>query len=164
MRVISFDNYSVDTIGQAIKNIDMPDEFDEKPRILVLACQNDALPALDMAAQQGIHYSEWARVVPVRCLGSVNTIWISDALNAGYDGIVLMGCRKDDDYQCHFVRGAKMAGDRMSKITDTLNQLSLEQERVVTHEVAITDIKRAPQLINDMADTINTIGLSPFKF
>ena len=164
VRVISFDNYSVDTIGQAIKNIDMPDEFDEKPRILVLACQNDALPALDMAAQQGIPYSEWARVVPVRCLGSVNTIWISDALNAGYDGIVLMGCRKDDDYQCHFVRGAKMADTRMSKINDTLNQLSLEQERVVTHEVAITDIERAPKLINDMADTIEKIGLSPFKF
>ena len=32
-----------------IKAVDMPDEFSEKPRILILACENDAYPALDMA-------------------------------------------------------------------------------------------------------------------
>jgi quinone-modifying oxidoreductase, subunit QmoB len=164
VRVISFDNYSVDTVGQQIKNVDMPDEFDEKPRILVLACENDAYPALDMAGQKGIEYSAFARIVPVRCLGSVNTIWLTDALNSGYDGIVLMGCSKGDDYQCHFVKGSEMAHYRMGKIADTLQTLSLEEERVATYEVAITDIERAPKLINDMAETIEKIGMSPFKF
>ncbi len=164
VRVISFENYSVDTVGQQIKNCDIPDEFDEKPRFLVLACENDAYPALDMAAMQGNSYSQWARVIPVRCLGSVNTIWITDALNSGYDGVVLMGCKKGDDYQCHFVKGSEMAHYRMSKIDDTLEQLNLEKERVETYEVAITDIERAPKLINDMAETIDKIGMSPFKF
>ncbi|MBC8212266.1 MAG: hydrogenase iron-sulfur subunit [Gammaproteobacteria bacterium] len=164
VRVISFDNYSVDSIGQQIKNVDMPDEFDEKPRILVLACENDAYPALDMAAQNGIEYSPFARVIPVRCLGSVNTVWITDALNSGYDGIILMGCSKGDDYQCHFVKGSEMAYQRMSQIADTLQILSLDAERVVTYEVAITDIHRAPRLINAMAETIEKIGMSPFKF
>jgi quinone-modifying oxidoreductase subunit QmoB len=164
VRVISFDNYSVDTVGQQIKNVDMPDEFDEKPRILVLACENDAYPALDMAAQNGIEYTPFARIIPVRCLGAVNTIWLTDALNSGYDGIVLMGCSKGDDYQCHFVKGSEMAQYRMGKIADTLQTLSLEEERVATYEVAITDIQRAPKLINDMAETIEQIGMSPFKF
>jgi len=84
-------------------------------------------------------YSAYVRIMPVRCLGSVNTIWISDALNSGYDGIILMGCQKGDDYQnsgydgiilmgcqkgddyqCHFVKGSEMAHYRMSKIDDTL--------------------------------------------
>ncbi|MCP4076051.1 MAG: hydrogenase iron-sulfur subunit [Gammaproteobacteria bacterium] len=164
VRVISFDNYSVDTVGQQIKNVDIPDEFDEKPRILVLACENDAYPALDMAGQNGIEYSSFARIIPVRCLGSVNTIWLTDALNSGYDGIVLMGCSKGDEYQCHFVKGSEMAHYRMGKIADTLQTLSLEEERVATYEVAITDIQRAPKLINDMAETIEQIGMSPFKF
>ena len=164
VRVISFENYSVDSVGQALKNIDMPDEFEEKPRILVLACENDAYPALDMAAQQGNAYSQWARVIPIRCLGSVNTIWITDALNSGYDGAVLMGCQKGENYQCHFVKGSEMAQYRMSKVDDTLETLNLEKERVATYEVAITDIDRAPQLINDMAATIEKIGMSPFKF
>ena len=164
VRVISFENYSVDTVGQQIKGVDIPDEFSEKPRLLVLACENDAYPALDMAAHNRLEYSAFVRVIPVRCLGSVNTIWLTDALNSGYDGVVLMGCQKGDDYQCHFVKGSEMAHYRMSKIADTLKQLNLEEERVATYEVAITDIQRVPRLINDMAETIEKIGMSPFKF
>jgi quinone-modifying oxidoreductase subunit QmoB len=134
VRVISFDNYSVETVGQQLKAVDIPDEFDEKPRILVLACENDAYPALDMASQNGNNYSEFARVVPVRCLGSVNTIWITDALNSGYDGIILMGCQKGENYQCHFVKGSEIAHTRMSKIDDTLQS------------------------------TVEKVGMSPFKF
>ncbi|HHQ41315.1 MAG TPA: hydrogenase iron-sulfur subunit, partial [Chromatiales bacterium] len=164
VRVISFENYSVDTVGQQIKAVDIPDEFSEKPRILVLACENDAYPALDMAAQNGIHYSPFVRVVPVRCLGSVNTIWVTDALNSGYDGVILMGCQKGENYQCHFVKGSEMAHYRMGKIGDSLEQLQLEVERVQTYEVAITDIERAPRLINEMEQLIEKIGMSPFKF
>jgi quinone-modifying oxidoreductase subunit QmoB len=164
VRVISFDNYSIDTVGQQIKNVDVPDEFSEKPRILALACENDAYPALDMAAQAGEEITPFARIIPVRCLGSVNLSWVTDALNSGFDGIVLMGCRRDDDYQCHFVRGSAMAAERLSKVGDTLQQLNLETERVAVYEVAITDVKRAPALINDMAATVENIGMNPFKF
>ncbi len=164
VRVISFENYSVDTVGYQVKAVDVPDQFSEKPRILVLACENDAYPALDMAAMNRIQYSAFARVVPVRCLGSVNTIWINDALTAGYDGVLLMGCQKGENYQCHFVKGSEMAHYRMSKIDDTLKGMSLEVERVRTCEVAITDIQRAPKIINEMAETIQKIGLSPMKF
>jgi len=164
VRVISFENYSVNTVGAALKAVDIPDEFSEKPRILLLACENDAYPALDMAGMQHIEYSAFVRIQPVRCLGSVNTIWISDALNSGYDGIILMGCQKGDNYQCHFVKGSEMAHYRMSKIDDTLKQLNLETERVQTYEIAITDIHKVPKIINDMAETIGKIGMSPFKF
>ena len=164
VRVISFENYSIDTVGQQLKAVDIPDEFDEKPRILVLACENDAYPALDMAAQNKLEYSAFTRIIPVRCLGSVSLSWITDSLNSGYDGIILMGCPSGDDYQCHFIKGSLMAQERMSKVGDTLETLSLEKERVQTYEISITDIHRVPQIINDMADTIEKIGMSPFKF
>ena len=163
VRVISFENYSVETVGQQIKAVDMPDEFEEKPRILVLACENDAYPALDMASRNRFHYSPIVRTIPVRCLGSVNSIWVTDALNSGYDGVMLMGCKRGEDYQCHFVKGSELAHDRMSKIDDTLEQLQLETQRVVTHEVEITDVSRVSQLINEYAQTIDEIGLNPFK-
>jgi quinone-modifying oxidoreductase, subunit QmoB len=163
VRVISFENYSCDTVGAQIKAVDVPDEFSEKPRILVLACENDAYPALDMAGMQKNCYSAFVRVIPVRCLGSVNTIWITDALNAGFDGIMMLGCKHGEDYECHFVKGSELASVRMSKIDDTLKQLALEAERVISHEVAITDMARVPQLINDYAAKISEIGMSPLK-
>jgi quinone-modifying oxidoreductase subunit QmoB len=163
VRVISFENYSVDTVGAQLKAVDVPDEFSEKPRILVLACENDAYPALDMAGMGRRHYSAFVRIIPVRCLGSVNTIWVSDALNSGYDGVMLMGCKHGDDYQCHFVKGSELAAYRMSKIDDTLKQMALEPERVATYEVAITDIERVPRLIEEYAAKITEIGMSPLK-
>ncbi len=164
VRVISFENYSIDTVGQQLKAVDIPDEFDEKPRMLVLACENDAYPALDMAAQNKLEYSAFVRVIPIRCLGSVSLSWITDSMNSGFDGIMLMGCPSGDDYQCHFVKGSGTAQERMSKVGDTLESLSLEKERVQTFEISITDIHKVPKLINDMAETIEQIGMSPFKF
>jgi len=164
VRVISFENYSVDSVGSQIKAVDMPDEFSEKPRILILACENDAYPALDMAGMAKNEYSAFVRVIPVRCLGSTNLIWITDALNSGYDGVMLMGCKHGDQYQCHFVKGSEIASVRLSKVDETLKSLNLETERVQNYEVAITDIERVPQLINDYAAKIQEIGMSPFKF
>jgi len=163
VRVISFENYSCDTVGMQVKAVNVPDEFEEKPRILILACENDAYPALDMAGLQRITYSAFVRVIPVRCLGSCNTIWITDALNQGYDGVMMMGCKKGDDYQCHFVKGSEMAYYRMSKIGDTLKQLSLESERVQTYEVAITDNAKVAKLIDDYVAQLVAMGPSPMK-
>jgi len=163
VRVISFENYSVNTVGAQIKAVDVPDEFSEKPRILVLACENDAYPALDMAGLNRNAYDPFVRVIPVRCLGSVNTIWITDALNGGYDGVMLMGCKSGEDYQCHFVKGSELGRYRMSKVYDTLKSMNLETERLLDVEVAITDIATLPARINTYAEQVKAMGPSPFK-
>jgi quinone-modifying oxidoreductase subunit QmoB len=43
VRTISFDNYNIQMISEMINAVEVPDEFEEKPRILILACENDAL-------------------------------------------------------------------------------------------------------------------------
>ena len=163
VRTINFDNYNVAMISDMIKAVNVPDEFSEKPRILVLACENDAYPALDMAGINRRQMSAFVRIVPVRCLGSVTLLWISTALECGYDGIMLMGCKSGDDYQCHFVKGSGIAKERLSKVGETLKSLMLEEERVVMEEVAIADSKRVPELINNFSDKILEIGFNPFK-
>jgi quinone-modifying oxidoreductase subunit QmoB len=74
-----------------------------------------------------------------------------------------MGCKRGDDYQCHFVKGSELAYYRMSKIDDTLKQMGLEAERVTSYEVAITDNQRVAVLINEYAAKIKEIGMSPMK-
>ena len=162
-RIISFKNYSVDMIGSMIKAMEIPDADDEKPRVLVLACENDAMPALDMAAAAGKKISPFVRFIPVRCLGSVNLIWIADALSSGLDGVVLMGCRRGDDYQCHYVKGSELANVRMSKISETLQRLALESERVKITEIAINDSDKLVAELDEFMETIEEVGLNPFK-
>jgi quinone-modifying oxidoreductase subunit QmoB len=162
-RIISFKNYSVGMIGNMIKSINVPEEDEEKPRVLCLICENDALPALDMAGIKRMKWSPYVRFVPMRCLGSMNLVWIADSLSRGIDGILLMGCRHGDDYQCHFVKGSELANTRLSKVAETLDRLALESERVKFVEVGITDYGKIPQIIDDFMETIEEVGPNPYK-
>ncbi|MBC8208432.1 MAG: hydrogenase iron-sulfur subunit [Desulfobulbaceae bacterium] len=162
-RIIGFKDYNVDLIGSMIKAIEVPEDDDDKLRILVLVCENDAYPALDMAGMRKHKINHMLRFVPVRCLGSVNMAWIRDALSAGLDGAMLIGCKYGDDYQCHFVKGSEIANKRMENIGDSLSTLGLEPERVRSEQVSITDYDKLPQLLNDFVDEIVELGANPFK-
>ncbi|MDO8605056.1 MAG: hydrogenase iron-sulfur subunit [Phaeospirillum sp.] len=163
VRTISFDNYSVDMLSSMIKAVKVPDEFSGKPRILIMACENDAIPALDMAGIKRNQWSAHVRILPVRCLGSVSLLCISDALSVGYDGVMMMGCKPGDDYQCHFVKGSAMAAERLSKVGETLKSMMLEPERVTQAEASIADADRLPKVIDAFVEQITAIGFNPFK-
>ncbi len=140
VQTITFDNYNPQMVNEMIEANEIPDEFSEKPRILVLACENDAYPAIDMAGIARSQWSPFVRIVPVRCMGSVTLQWVSTALQKGYDGIMLMGCKSGDDYQCHFVKGSALARERLSKVGETLKSLALEPERVTFEELSIAEL------------------------
>ncbi|MDD5427120.1 MAG: FAD-dependent oxidoreductase [candidate division Zixibacteria bacterium] len=162
-RIISFKNYNINMISSMIKTIHMPDEFEEKPRILAFICENDAMPAVDMVGFKRMKYNAMIRIIPLRCLGSMNSIWVSDALASGFDGVILIGCKKGDDYQCHFIRGSELAATRMSNVRDKLKQLVLEEERVELHELAISDYEKIPKIFDDFLEVINSVGMNPYK-
>ncbi|RLB55138.1 MAG: heterodisulfide reductase subunit A [Deltaproteobacteria bacterium] len=162
-RIVSFENYSVQMISEGIKSIFVPDEFEEKPRVLAFACENDAMAALDMAAMNGLQLNPYVRVIPVRCLGSFNIIWVADALSRGIDGIMLMGCRFGDDYQCHFIKGSELANTRLKNVGDTLDRLMLESERLRLEQVAINDWRRLPQMFDDFLARLDELGPNPYK-
>lgn len=162
-RIIGFKDYNIDLIGSMIKSIEVPEDDEDRLRILVLVCENDAYPALDMAGMKRLGISHMARFIPVRCLGSVNMAWIRDALSAGMDGAMLLGCTYGDDYQCHFVKGSEIANKRMENIGDTLSTLGLEPERCAANQVAITDYDKIPQIINEFVEQIVEMGPNPFK-
>ncbi len=162
-RIIGFKNYNIDMIGSMIKAIEVPDDDEDKLRILCLVCENDAYPALDMAAMRKKSLNSLVRFIPVRCLGSVNMAWIKDALSAGMDGAILLGCKYGDDYQCHFVKGSEIANKRMDNIGETLSSLGLEPERCAMEQIAITDYDKVPKIIEDFVESIIELGPSPFK-
>lgn len=162
-RIISFNNYSVDMIGSMIKKIHVPDEWDEKPRIVAFICENDSWPALDMLGLHRIQYPAWYRFIPLRCLGSINLIWIADALSKGIDGILLMGCKYGDDYQCHYIQGSELANTRMEKISETLERLVLESERIRVEQIGIDDYAKVGTILNEFAEKIAGMEANPYK-
>jgi quinone-modifying oxidoreductase subunit QmoB len=146
-----------------LKAIEVPEEDEEKPRILAFLCENDAYPAMDMAGINRIEYNPWVRVIPLRCLGSLNLIWVNDAFNKGFDGVLLIGCVHGDDYQCHYMKGSELAEVRSSKIQETLQRLMLESERVQFHQLQIDEWHRVPKIFDDFMEVIERVGPNPMK-
>lgn len=161
-RLVSFKNYSIDQITSMIKAIEVPEDED-KQRILVLACENDAYPALDMVGSLRMTYDPSLRIIPLRCLGSTNVVFIADAMSRGIDGVLLLGCRYGDDYQCHFIRGSELADRRMENVRETLGRLRVEPERVKLVQVTIAEYDKLPQILNDFAAELRDIGPNPYK-
>jgi quinone-modifying oxidoreductase subunit QmoB len=162
-RIINFPDYSVIQVDEMIKAVPVPGAEEEKPRVLVLACENDAVPALERAAFHGRGYSPFARIIPIPCLGSCNVAWIKTAISEGFDGVLLLGCRSGENHQCHFATGSELMRTRGDSLRETLERMSLENDRVQLHEVEITDFARIPLLIDEFVQRIEEIGLNPFK-
>ena len=150
-------------IASMVKAIEVPDEFEDKPRILIFACENDAYPALDQAGMMRATYDASVRVIPLRCLGSMNIVWIADALSRGIDGVMLMGCKFGDDYQCHFIRGSELANRRLENVKDTLERLQLESGRIELVQLGIDEGDRVPRIIDDFVARVRELGPNPYK-
>ncbi len=164
VRIISFKNYSPDIGASMIKSLYIPeDPTDENYRILVFACENDAYPALDILGLNKMNLSSNIRVIPVRCLGSINNVWYTDALSKGIDGILLLGCKFGDDYQCHFVKGSELASYRMVNLKETLTRLVLEEERIRQIQLEFTDYMKLPEIVEDFVNKIKSLGPNPYK-
>ncbi len=162
-RIINFADYSIDMIGSMVKAVEVPDDDEEKLRILVFVCENDAYPAIDMSGMHRNKINRLVRFIPVRCLGSMNMVWIKDAMSSGFDGVLLLGCKYGDDYQCHFVKGSEIATKRMENIGETLGSLGLEPERCGTREIAISDYDKIPAILDEFVEEIIAMGPNPFK-
>jgi quinone-modifying oxidoreductase subunit QmoB len=96
-------------------------------------------------------------------LGAVNVVWIADALSRGFDGILMIGCKHGDDYQCHYIKGSELAEKRMENVQEKLKQLVLEPERVQIHTLSLDEYARLPVIFNDFVEEITEMGYNPYK-
>jgi quinone-modifying oxidoreductase, subunit QmoB len=110
-----------------------------------------------------VTYDPNVRVIPLRCLGSVNIVWIADALSRGIDGVMLMGCKYGEDYQCHFAKGSEIANRRLENVKETLQRLQLEPERIEVSQISIDQYGKLPEMINHFMDRIRQLGPNPYK-
>ena len=109
-------------------------------------------PRSTWPASKRRHYDPSVRVIPLRCLGSLNIVWIADALSRGIDGVILVGCKYGDDYQCHFTKGSELAAKRLENVKETLQRLQLEPERLQLTQLAIDEWDKLPAVFDSFVE------------
>ncbi len=124
----------------------------EKPGIVCFACKFGYGYCGNGAA------SEVKTLIPVVCIGKVDTTDIINAFRKGADGVLLLGCGDGD---CHFQDGNAEARKRVYLLQKVLESFGIEKERVRVVTSFDPEGAKIAALVNEFAQGLK--GLEPLR-
>jgi F420-non-reducing hydrogenase iron-sulfur subunit len=134
------------------KEIEM-NEFE--PRIIAFCCHYCALAAADVAGKTGLQFSSNIRIIRVLCTGKVEIPHLLKALEAGADGVVVIGCKFGE---CYFRDGNFRASKKVERAQSLIQEAGLEPERLQFDFVPGPGAKKFADILNGMNEKIRSLG------
>jgi len=126
-----------------------------EPKIVVFLCNWCSYAGADLAGTSRMKYAPNVRPIRVMCSGRVEPIFILKALQAGADGVLVLGCHPGD---CHYTDGNYKARRRVTLLNRMLEQLGIEKERVRLDWVSASEGNKFVSIANDMTAKIKELG------
>ncbi|HEC99180.1 MAG TPA: hydrogenase iron-sulfur subunit [Proteobacteria bacterium] len=105
-------------------------------------------------------FPEGVKVEQVSCSGRVDVVRLLKALEAGADGVYVVGCEEE---KCHNVAGSQRAKKRAEYIKDVLLQLGMEPERIEMFFMSRGDEARFIEMAREMIGKVKALGPSPLR-
>lgn len=131
-----------------------------EPTVFAFLCENDAYHAAREAVEKGIAVPFNVIFVKVPCAGYVNNALIADALALGIDGVLIGAC---EEGQCHFVRGNELVRKRGDDLSDKLQKMMIERDRVRVCALGIREFTKYAETIHEFVEDLRMMGPNPFK-
>ncbi len=132
----------------------------KEPTVFAFLCRNDAYHAARAAMVEGLEVPPNVVFVKVPCAGYVNNALIADALSMGIDGVFIGGC---NDGQCHYVRGNELVKKRSDDLSDKLQKMMIERDRVRFVSLEIRDSLKYKLMVEQFVRDLKVMGSNPFK-
>ena len=126
-----------------------------EPKIIVFLCNWCSYAGADLAGTSRIQYSPNVRAIRLMCSGRVEPYFILQALHQGADGVLVLGCHPGE---CHYLEGNYRTVGRMVLLKKVLVQFGIAEERVRLDWVSASEGARFATLVNEMTETIRTLG------
>lgn len=121
--------------------------------VLVIACNWCLHATTDWEVAQ--HPPEGVQVVTVPCSGRVTPMFLTTALQRGYEAVLVVGCKAD---QCHYKHGNALEQGRAETMRGLLDLLGLEPERVQFAWLGALDRGRFPELLTQLVADVQALG------
>ena len=98
-----------------------------EPRIVAFLCNWCSYRGADLAGTSRFHYPPNVRIIRVMCSGSVDPVYVLEALVHGADGVLIGGCHPGE---CHYQKGNYKAMRRVEILKAILQQVGIDEDRV----------------------------------
>jgi len=126
-----------------------------EPKIVAFLCNWCSYGGADLAATARMKYAANVRPIRVMCSGRVEPTFILKALQAGADGVLVLGCHPGG---CHYTDGNYKTMRRMRILEKLLEQLGVENERVRLDWVSASEGNKFVSIVNDMTAKVKELG------
>ncbi len=148
---------TTDMPHRRIRHQAMVENFE--PRIIAFCCNWCAYAGADLAGVSRLQMPPNFRVIRVMCSGRVDPLFVLKSLEAGADGVLVMGCHPGD---CHYIGGNYKAERRMNFLKHILGEIGVG-DRVELHWVAASEGPEFQEVITDFTEKITKLGPSPLN-
>jgi F420-non-reducing hydrogenase iron-sulfur subunit len=131
-----------------------------QPQIVAFCCRYCAYSAADLAGGLRVQYPPSIKIIELPCTGKVDVLHLLRAFEDGADGVMVAGCLEGD---CHFMTGNLQAKRRVDYVSQLLEQIGLEPERVRMFNMSAAMGNRFAEATAEMHEQIVALGPSPLR-
>lgn len=130
-------------------------EKEFKPLIVAFCCNWCSYAGADLAGTSRLNYPANIKIIRVPCSCRVNPNFVLRAFQKGADGVVMAGCHPGD---CHYSTGNYYTRRRFSVMTNLLDFVGLEKERVKVDWISAAEANKFSTVMNDVLEKVYKLG------
>ncbi len=124
-------------------------------KLLTFMCNWCSYGGADAAGGKRLAHPAGVRFVRVMCSGRVDPQLVLEALRAGADGVLVLGCHPGD---CHYKEGNYRARNRMALLRPLLAQFGISADRVTIDWVGAAEGDRFQEVVTAAYRRIEALG------
>jgi coenzyme F420-reducing hydrogenase delta subunit len=128
--------------------------MDKEPKILIFACNWCAYAGADLAGMLRMEVPANCRIIRVMCSGRVSGELIIRALSKGVKGVMVLGCHPGE---CHYLHGNYYMRRRMLLLSEILQYVGIEKERLKVGWVSAAEGEQFKELVKDMVEKLRRL-------
>lgn len=126
-----------------------------EPKIVAFLCNWCSYRGSDLAGSSRMKWPTNVKPIRVMCSGRIDPAFILKALKDGADGVLVLGCHPGD---CHYESGNYKSRRRMALLSNMLDQLGIEPDRVRLEWVSASEGNRFVSVVSDMTAKVKALG------
>ena len=134
---------NLDTSEKILKTIEVFSKFNRNPKIIAFCCRSCGYAAADNAGLKKISYYPNIFIIRVPCTGRIDTNFIIKSFEMGFDGVMIIGCRKE---ACRYIDGIEKIENKI-KILKNLLGVNFSKRIILEHMNAVEGNKFA-EIVN----------------
>ena len=141
---------NVDTSEKILKTIEVLSKSKRSPKIIAFCCKSCGYAAADDAGFKKLYYDPNTFIVRVPCTGRVDTSFIIKSIELGFDGVMVIGCRRN---ACRYIDGVEKVQKKIQLMKLVLGP-KYANRIILKHMNAVEGTKFA-EVINEFYNQLN---------